>query len=67
MGQGVQSARQGVQKVSQAKAHPTELHLQPLPNKIRTLVQNLENLHTCSNAKTHNTKVISFFKTIPTV
>ena len=30
MGQGVQSARQGVSKVSQAKAQPTDLHLQPL-------------------------------------
>ena len=38
MGQGVQLARQGVSKVKQAKAQPTELHLQPLKLRKRTPV-----------------------------
>ena len=68
MGQGRCSQQMGrCQKQANSRPYPDQLHLQPLSNKIRAPDSNIQLLHTSSNAKTHNTKVIAFFKTNPTM
>ena len=58
MGQGVQSARQGVSKVRNKGPSQFQLHLQPLNQKNARLCTNVQLLYTCSKAKTHNMKVV---------
>ena len=68
MGQrGYEQQRGGCQKQAKPSPAQLQLRLQPLIQKYARLCTNVQLLHTCSKAKTHNTKVIAFFKTIPTM
>ena len=67
MGQGGAISKRGVSKTKSQIPVQSQTSSSTFVHKRARPVHKCQILHTCSNAKTHNIKVVAFFKTNSTI